>query len=73
MIFLRHKNALANYNAGVVVVNSKFVGVAPGFVTRDRRIGSRGQFFKTRVGANYSMGAILRRRENLFKKLAPGF
>jgi hypothetical protein len=30
MIFLQRKNSLAYYNAGVVAVNSKNVGLAPG-------------------------------------------
>jgi hypothetical protein len=35
MIFLQFKNSVAYYNAGVVAVNSKIVGLAPGFTFRE--------------------------------------
>jgi hypothetical protein len=35
------KNALACYNAGVVAVNKKVAGLAPGVINRSRRIASR--------------------------------
>jgi hypothetical protein len=40
-ILLCFENALANYNAGVVAVNSKVVGLAPGFCVQTLNVESR--------------------------------